>query len=396
VPADHAAQAAHMRERARSIGHAWRASTSTNEGAATPGRGGHMSRNIATLVFGCALALAVSGGAAEAAKVHRDWKAHPVVVEVDTSEDIFAIGDAHADPQRLAGALAGAKLIASAASPPDQVKWTGGKSILVIPGDMIDKWTDSLGVITLLRTLQKDAATHGGRVIITMGNHEAEFLADPLGHKTSEFSAELKAAGLNPEDVGDCKGDLGQFLCALPIAVRVNDWFFCHAGNTDDRSIKQITKDIEDGVDTDGFATKQLVGDNSILEARLNKKGPNGLPWFDDGKPSSDPQKLLAKYVDSLGVKHLVQGHQYNEVKFPDKEDRKEEHFFQRYGLLFLIDTGMSRGIEDSDSIGGALHIKGSGDDQKAVVICPNGDEKTLWDKTWDKKKNDREEHLCK
>ena len=32
------------------------------------------------------------------------------------------------------------------------------------------------------------------------------------------------------------------------------------------------------------------------------------------------------------------------------------------------------------------------GDDQKAVVICPNGDEDTLWSK----KKDDREEHLCK
>jgi len=350
-----------------------------------------MSRDIATMAVGCALALAIGGSAAEAAKVNRDWKAHPAVVEVDTSEDVFAIGDPHADPQRLAGALAGARLIANAAVAPDQVKWTGGKSILVVTGDMIDKWKDSLGVITLLRTLQRDAATQGGRVIITMGNHEGEFLADPLGGKTSEFSAELKAAGLNPEDVGNCNGDLGQFLCALPIAARVNDWFFSHAGNTDNRSIKKIADDIEEGFAKDGFATEQLVGDNSILEARLNKKGPNGLPWFDDGKSSTDPQKLLAKYVASLGVKHLVQGHQYNEVKFPDKENRKEEHFFQRYGLLFLIDTGMSRGIDDSDSVGGALRITGTGDDQKAIVICPNGDEKTLWSK----KKDDREEHLC-
>jgi hypothetical protein len=349
-------------------------------------------RGLSSFVgFSCALALFMGGGAAEGVAASRDWGAHPAVVELDTSEDIFAIGDPHGDPQRLAAVLAGAKLIDDASTPPDQVKWTGGKSILVVTGDMIDKWKDSIGVITLLRTLQKDAATHGGRVIITMGNHEAEFLADPLGEKTSEFSAELKAAGLKPEDVGNCGGDIGQFLCELPIASRVNDWFFSHAGNTDNRTIKQISADIEAGFAKDGFATKELVGKNSILEARLNKKGPNGLPWFDDGKSSTNPQKLLAKYAATLGVKHLVQGHQYNDVKFPDGRNRKEEHFFQRYGLLFLIDTGMSRGIEDSDSIGGALHITGSSGDRKAIVICPNGDEKILWSKN----KGQREEKLC-
>ena len=160
---------------------------------------------------------------------------------MDTPGDIFAIGDPHGDPQRLAGALAGAKLIDDASSPPDKVKWAGGKSILVVTGDLIDKWKDSLGVIMLLRTLKSDAATHGGRVIITMGNHEAEFLADPLGDKTSEFSAALKAAGLNPQDVGNCSGDLGQFLCQLPIAARVKDWFFSMpATRTTGRSSKSV------------------------------------------------------------------------------------------------------------------------------------------------------------
>jgi hypothetical protein len=347
-----------------------------------------MRLNIALRVVGCALALCGSAGHSAAAS--RDWGANPAIVQLNTTEDVFAIGDPHADPQRLAGALAGAKLIEDASSPPDKVKWAGGKSVLVVTGDMIDKGSDSIGVITLLRTLQSDAATRGGRVIITMGNHEAEFLAGEKD-KTAEFITELTAAGMKPDDVANCGGDIGRFLCGLPIAARVNDWFFSHAGNTDNRTMQQISDAIETGFAKDGFATKELVGKNSILEARLNKKGPNGLPWFQDGKSSTDPQKLLAKYVDTLGVKHLVQGHQYNAVKFPDGKNRKEEHFFQRYGLLFLIDTGMSRGIEDSDSIGGALHITGSGDDQKAIVICPNGQQTTLWSKH----KDDREEQLC-
>ena len=311
-------------------------------------------------------------------KAKRDWTKHPVVVEVDTTEDVFAVGDAHADPDRLTGVLLAAKIIEGTPAKPSQVKWAAAKSVLVVTGDMIDKWHDSLKVIELLRALQTAAAAQGGQVIITMGNHEAEFLADPHGRKTKEFGNELKAAGLKRTEVANCAGDLGTFLCELPIAARVNDWFFSHAGNTNKQTIRALSAAIEAGFATDAFATKELIGDNSILEARLNNKGPNGLPWFDNGSSKTDPQKLLTSYVTALGVHHLVQGHQPGKVKFPDGKKRNEEDMFQRYGLLFLIDSGMSRGIEGSKSTGGALRITGSA--KKAIVICANGQEHTIWD----------------
>jgi hypothetical protein len=307
---------------------------------------------------------------------------------MNTVEDIFAIGDAHGDLERLTGVLIAAKLMDRKPSVPNQVKWTGGKSVLVITGDLIDKWPHSLAVIALVRALQKDAAPQGGRVIVTMGNHEAEFLAQPLGKKTKEFSTELTAAGMDPAGLANCRGDIGEFLCALPIAARVNDWFFSHGGNTDKRTIAALSAAIESGFSVDGFSTGELVGGNSILEARLNKKGPGGLPWFQVGKSSTDPKQLLAKYAAELGVNHMVQGHQFGKVKFPDGHDRKAEDFFQRYGILFLIDSGMSHGItadndeeEDvsGDSTGGALHVTGPAGAQRAVVICANGRQETLW-----------------
>ena len=36
-----------------------------------------------------------------------------------------------------------------------------------------------------------------------------------------------------------------------------------------------------------------------------------------------------------------------------------KDDLFQRYGLLFLIDTGMSQGVNGDISGGGALHITG-------------------------------------
>jgi hypothetical protein len=45
---------------------------------------------------------------------------------------------------------------------PPTVTWKGGRKVLVITGDLIDKGCDSVGVIMLVRALQSDAATKGG------------------------------------------------------------------------------------------------------------------------------------------------------------------------------------------------------------------------------------------
>jgi hypothetical protein len=60
---------------------------------------------------------------------------------------------------------------------------------------------------------------------------------------------------------------------------------------------------------------------------------------------------------------------------------RKESHFFQRYGLLFLIDTGMIHGVDERENSDGALHIASAARDQKATVICADGEQKTIWSK---------------
>jgi hypothetical protein len=134
----------------------------------------------------------------------------------------------------------------------------------------------------LLRALQASALTRGGRVIVLAGNHEAEFLADPSAPKGKEFAAELIAAGIRPSDVAKCQSDIGEFLCSLPFAARVNDWFFSHGGNSGGRTIAQLKADLQSGVIKDGFASSQPIGDGSVLEARLNGSGPGH--WFRNGE----------------------------------------------------------------------------------------------------------------
>ena len=283
----------------------------------------------------------------------------PVVVERDAApETLYAIGDAHGDVERLTTLLRTVHLSNGAT-------WTGGRSVLVVTGDMIDKGPHSVDVLRLLAALRAAAPKSGGQVILLSGNHEAEFLADPKVSKAKDFADGLKNAGYKPKDVAACEGEVGEILCSLPYAARVGDWFFSHAGNTDGRSLAQIEKDVREGLAKDGTATKQLIGPTSILEARLGE----GNVWF----ASPDERGLLASYAQALGVKHIVQGHQHDDVRFADGVERHTGEMFQRWGLLFLIDVGMSEGIDDGH--GAALRIAGG----KATAVCADGKETLLW-----------------
>jgi hypothetical protein len=347
----------------------------------------------------CIALVLAFGGSLEASPTpsptpSRDWVSHPVVVQVDKypSGPVFAIGDIHADPNRLLGVLKALRILD--ADTRNDVSPTALKmipnSILVVVGDMIDKGpTDgtgsSLRVIALLRALQDSAPAVNSQVILLMGNHEAEFLADWNGKKTEDFRNELVANGLVPRDVANCQGDLGRFLCDLPIAAKVKDWFFSHAGNTNGRTIAALSADIEAGFASKGFKTPELIDENSILEARLNDNEPGREVWIDKlFNGAKNPQALLADYANKLGVKHIVQGHQPGKVLFPDDQNRGKWEIFQRYGLLFLIDSGMSRGIKDNEdgkkSTGGGLLIYQTPSDEVVTLFCARSDGKVLYD----------------
>ncbi len=311
-------------------------------------------------------------------KVERDWAKYPAIVQVDTREDIFVVGDVHGDYDHLVRALQAANIIARQPGRADEVNWIAGKAVVVFMGDLIDKGTHSLKALTFVRAL-RDAAIHqGGQVIVLLGNHEARFLADPGNEKARHFVKELREANIEAADVAACRGDLGQFLCSLPFAARVRDWFFAHAGDTNGRNIDALAAEIRKGVDLDGFGSPQVVGKGSILEADLARK-PGNRPWLESEGPTRNEAQLLADYTRALGVAHIVQGHEPGKIVFADGTQRKSGEMFQRYGLLFLVDTGMSKGVGKSE--GAILRIKGN-NAQEAVAICADGTKTTIWDET--------------
>ena len=305
----------------------------------------------------------------------RDWSAHPPVAQISAASELWVLSDIHGDYSAFTNLLLGAKLIAAAPATPAAVKWTGGTAYLVVVGDLIDKGPDAVDVVRLAAALQVAASAAGGGVVVTMGNHEAEFLADPLNSKASGasgFDPELQSAGLTPAATAAGQNDVGAFLRNLPFAASVSGWFFAHAGKTDGRTIAKLSSDLQAGVDANGFGAPVLSAVDSILEVKLNAKAPQ---WWD---ATGDAQALLTQWTSALGVKHLVMGHQPGGVGFADLTTRAADKMIQKYGgLLFLVDTGLSVG---TDGTGGAfLHVRSPGTASESFEeVLPSGAPKPL------------------
>src|SRR5688500_2591879 len=80
---------------------------------------------------------------------------------------IVAIGDLHGDYDAFLSLLRTTGLV------DEKNKWSGGKTHLVITGDILDRGPDSRKIFDLLFDLEKRAKSAGGYVHSLTGNHEA-------------------------------------------------------------------------------------------------------------------------------------------------------------------------------------------------------------------------------
>ncbi len=300
----------------------------------------------------------------------RDWTLYPAIAVRPMPADLWLLGDVHGDYRRLRDLLNGAGL-ADNPDTPEHVHWHAGTATLVCTGDLIDKGTDALDVIAYLQALSTQAASAGGEVIVLLGNHEAEFLGDPTLSKVADFVTELANAGESASEVAAGHQAPGAWLRQRPLAARVGPWFMSHAGNSHGLTLAQLDAAIQNTLDSNGFYAAFFLADDSMLETKL----ANGGWWELAGQ---GPDDVLTKYAHALGAEHIVQGHQPQSITFNDGTKRSAGSMAELYGRVFLIDVGMSGGVNDSN--GALLHVRHDAAGEHATVVPPSGDASLLWE----------------
>ena len=189
---------------------------------------------------------------ADAAAAQEPWR-------FDDVERIVAIGDIH-------GAYAAFERVLKRAGVVDaNLDWQGGRTHLVIVGDVVDRGPESRRALDLIRRLEPEALAAGGRVHLVLGNHEimnmtgdlryvsaAEYAAFAGEEPSAVRAAELErfieafsgddAAARAMFDMAyppgffahrqafSLTGEYGAWLIDKPVLLVVNDVAFVHGG----------------------------------------------------------------------------------------------------------------------------------------------------------------------
>jgi hypothetical protein len=313
------------------------------------------------------------------------WLA-PGLAQPPGQNRLVAIGDIHGAYDEFT------RLLKSAGLVDDKLAWSGGRATLVQTGDYTDRGTGVRQVMDLIMRLEREARKSGGQVLTLLGNHEVMNLIGDWRDVTPEICATFAKDAADDgcaayRQAMSPNGTYGRWLRDKPIAARVGDTLFMHAGvnparpaprsidavneqaRTEIRRIDQYRQRLVRSKLADESLTLQQMLDVSATELRraseaiaANKAAGTPLPEFDVALLKEaqqfmdiatwsvvDPEGPLwfrgyalwqeaetapqvFALLDALKVSRIVVGHSVT-------PDRRIATRFD--GRVYLIDTGM-------------------------------------------------------
>ncbi|XP_021720971.1 shewanella-like protein phosphatase 1 isoform X2 [Chenopodium quinoa] len=272
---------------------------------------------------------------------------------------IVAVGDLHGDLSKARWALNMAGVLSS----DGRDLWTGGETVLIQLGDILDRGEDEIAILSLLRSLDIQARVEGGAVFQVNGNHETMNIEGDYRYVDSggfeecvDFLEYLNECNHNWDEafIGwntvserrkeDCRkyqnnfdpwnlvkrqrgviarsvllqpgGRLARELARHPIVLKVNDWVFCHGGLLPHHvgyGIERMNKEVSHWmrVENDNDDTTSPLpfiatrGYDSVVWNRLYSRDTSDLAEYE----INQIHEMLEETLRALGAKAMVVGH---------------------------------------------------------------------------------------
>jgi hypothetical protein len=244
---------------------------------------------------------------------------------------VVAIGDVHGDYNATIESLRLTNIIDI------HLKWTGGNSILIQIGDILDRGgrdtshgdeDSELKIIHLFIKLKKQAIKKGGDVVCLIGNHELMNLQGICDY-CSKMG--IKRFGSKKKRIEFFKpgNKMAVSMSHIFKAIyKVGPWLFVHGGIRSLLSKKYTIKYMN------GLMNEYLLGNIKLEDSKEFQElflDDNSIFWYRGFSESNVNCKLLTKSLDNLDAKYMVVGHT------PQDCINTKCH-----NKIWRIDTGMS------------------------------------------------------
>ncbi|KAG5052794.1 hypothetical protein JHK87_004992 [Glycine soja] len=300
---------------------------------------------------------------------------------------ILAVGDLHGDLKQARSALEMAGVLSS----DGQDLWTGGETVLVQLGDILDRGEDEIAILSLLRSLDKQAKAKGGAVFQVNGNHETmnvegdfryvesrgfdecndflEYINGSEDNWEETFTAWVDVSKRWKEDRTMSKsywgpwnllerqkgviarsilfrpgGLLARELARHAVVLKVNDWVFCHGGLLPhhvayglERMNKEVSEWMRGQHEDDNIHKMPFIatrGYDSVVWNRLYSRDTLDLVDYQDKQVCS----ILDETLQAVGAKAMVVGHTPQTIGVNCKYNCS----------IWRVDVGMSSGVLNS------------------------------------------------
>ena len=189
------------------------------------------------------------------------------------------------------------------------LNWSFGNGHLVILGDIFDRGPMVTEILWHLFGLEIQASAAGGKVHILLGNHEYMILTGDNKFIDNKYRHVEQITGKSYSDLFLSNSVLGNWLRKMPVALKINNMLFTHAGistelvreKTDIDQMNRIYRDKLTGRPHDGSDLSSGSTKNTQLGEMLLFRGYFTDDLFSESKLDS----ILTFY----GVDRIIVGH---------------------------------------------------------------------------------------
>jgi hypothetical protein len=223
----------------------------------------------------------------------------------DGVSKILAIGDLHGEYDSFARLLINTNVI------DDQLNWNWAKGHVVICGDVFDRGQKVTECLWLIYKLQQQAQQAGGAVHLILGNHEIiHLLKMGRGELATKYAVLFYNTYLNYADFFGPEFELGRWLRASPLAVRIGQNLFIHGGIPPECVENELDIGKMNAYARNVLNNGDFRPEDADLLTRLAFTCTEYRGYFDHGGDYyRELEGKMNEILTYYGVRHIVVGH---------------------------------------------------------------------------------------